>query len=157
MSTEFQFDLQAKRTRLSDADLVAALQAAAEKFGEKYFSSPQYDALPGKRPHSSTVIERFGSWKQALALLGIDGGRLRRHTPEQLINNLESAWRELGFPPGKRQIASLGEKISESPYKRHWRSVRGACEALASFHAGKISREQLLAGNGDVSRRTTIP
>lgn len=157
MTGEFEFNLQAKRVRLSDGALVAALQAAAEQFGERYFTSPQYDALPGKRPHSSTVIERFGSWQKALALVGLVGGRKRHHPPEQLVSNLEAAWRELGFPPGKRQIALLGERISESPYRRHWGSIRSACEALAAFHAGKISRPQLLAGRPDGPARTTVP
>jgi hypothetical protein len=142
MSDGFKFDLAAKRTRLSDEELVLALQTAAESFGANYFTSTQYDSLSGKRPHSATVIDRFGSWKKALELIGISGGRERRHSAEQLILNLEAVWKELGFPPGKRQIATLGAKISESPYKRYWGSVRSACEALAAFHNGSISREQ---------------
>jgi len=157
MNDDFKFDLAAKRTRLSDEDLVLALQAAAESFSAKYFSSPQYDSLTGKRPHSATVIDRFGSWNKALELIGVSGGRERQHSAEQLILNLEAVWKELGFPPGKRQIATLGAKISESPYKRYWGSVRSACEALAAFHNGSISREQLLAGNVTESSRTTIP
>ena len=157
MNSEFRFDLQAKRTRLSDGDLLAALQSAAERFGEGYFTSPAYDGQPGTKPHSATIIERFGSWKKALALIGISGGRERRHTADQLIANLENVWQELGFPPGKRQIASLGQKISESPYKRRWGSVRDACVALAAFHDGKLSREQLLAGRSVGPARSTIP
>jgi hypothetical protein len=157
MSDTFHFDLQAKRTRLTDGNLIAALQTVAEKFGEGYFTSPQYDALLGKRPHSSTIIERFGSWKKALALVGIRGGRERRYSPQQLIKNLEAVWRELGYPPGKRNIARLGEKISERPYKRQWGSVRAACEALAAFHDGNISKERLLAGRFYGTVRKTIP
>lgn len=157
MSDGFNFDLKAKRIRLSDGDLIVALQSAAEALGDGYFTSTQYDDLAGKRPHSATVIDRFGSWKKALALVGIAGGRERRHSPEQLISNLETAWKELGYPPGKRQMATLGERISESPYKRHWGSVRAACEALSAFHEGKMSRERLLMGNTDEPTRTTIP
>ena len=153
----FKFDLAVKRIRLSDEDLVLGLQAAAEAYRAGYFTTTQYDGLPGKRPHSATIIERFGSWKKALELIGISGGRERRHSAEQLIQNLEVVWKELGFPPGKRQIAALGAKISESPYKRHWGSVRGACEALEAFHNGRISRARLLAGKVTASSRTTIP
>ncbi len=153
----FRFDLKAKRTRLSDAELIAALQFAAEGCGGGYFASTYYDGLPGKRPHSSTIIDRFGSWKKALALIGINGGRERRHSPEALIANLENIWKQLGYPPGKRQIAALGERVSESPYKRYWGSVRAACEALVAFHDEKISRERLLAGNTEEYARTTIP
>jgi hypothetical protein len=158
VSERFNFDLRAKRTRLTDAELMQSLQSAAESLGSGYITSSQYDNLPGKRPHSATVIDRFGSWKKALALIGIEGGRERRYQPAELIENLEAVWRQLGYPPGKRQIAGLGRRISERPYKRYWGSVRGACEALAAFHEGGITREQLVAG--DVSRqqaRKTIP
>lgn len=151
MSDGFRFDLAAKRTRLSDEDLVLALQAAAEGFGASYFTTTQYGGPSGKRRQSATIIDRFGSWK-ALKLIGIPGGRERRYSAEQLIRNLEAVWAEMGFPPGKRQIATLGAKISESPYKRHWGSVRSACEALAAFHDRSIPREKLLAGNTTAPR-----
>ena len=157
MNDEFKFDLNAKRRRLTDADLIAALEGAAEALGEKYFTSHNYDSLPGAHPHSSTIIERFGSWRKALALIGIIGGRERCYSPDQLVTNLERAWKELGYPPGKRQIAKLGENISEQPYNRHWGSVHAACESLAAFHDGKISRETLLAGCVDGLVRVTIP
>jgi hypothetical protein len=78
-----------------------------------------------------------------LALIGISGGRERRYSPEELVDNLEKAWKKLGFPSGKRQIKGLADRISEEPYKRHWGSVRHACERLAAFHDGQISRDTL--------------
>jgi hypothetical protein len=134
-----------------------ALQSAAEKFGESYFSTMQYDSLSGKRPCADTITQRFGSWKKALKLIGISGGREKHYSAEQLIQNLEAIWKELGFPPGSKTIATFGEKISQKPYRNHWGSVRSACEALAAFHNGSISQEKLLAGNVTAFRRTTIP
>jgi hypothetical protein len=157
MSEDFKFDLAAKRTRLNDDDLMSALQQAAETFDTRYFTSTEYDGLPGKRPHSATIIDRFGSWKKALSLIGIAGGRERRYSPEQLVQNLEEAWKKLGYPPGKRQIATLCANISESPYKHHWGSLRAACESLAAFHNGKLSQEKLLAGDLLKPKRITIP
>lgn len=142
---------------MSDDDLIAALESAAETYDGNYFSTTQYDSLPGKRPHSATITDRFGSWKKALALIGITGGRERRYSPEELIVNLEAIWQKLGYPPGKRQIATLGDKVSEHPYKRHWGSVRAACEALAAYHSGKISKEELIGGNTDEPTRITVP
>jgi hypothetical protein len=143
--------------RISDADLMRALQDATETFRGRYFTTVEYDNLPGKRPHSATIIERFGSWKKAIALIGIEGGRDRQYSPEDLVNNLEAAWKQLGHPPGKRSLASLCDRISESPYRRHWGSLRAACEALAAFHNGHISREVLLVGRISINARRTIP
>jgi 5-methylcytosine-specific restriction endonuclease McrA len=157
MTQGFHFDLAAKRTRLTDADLLSALELAADRFDKGYFTTTQYDGLPGKRPHSATIIERFGSWKKALAVIGISGGRQRKYDPDALIANLEAVWKKLGYPPGKRQIAKLGQKISEGPYKHLWGSVRASCRAIAAYHEGEISREQLLAGYSRKGRRTTVP
>ncbi len=157
MADEFSFNLQAKRTRLSDSELIEAVQTAAGMFGVGYFTSTAYDGLAGKRPHSATIIDRFGSWKKALALIGIAGGRERHYSSEELVSNLEAAWQQLGYPPGKRQIVSLGAKISESPYKRRWGSLQKACIALADFQEGNISKESLLAGRPENEpARTTI-
>ncbi len=157
MSDDFKFDLAAKRNRLSDEDVVLALQGAAKAFGGSYFSTTQYEGLSGKRPHPATISSRFGSWKKALKLIGISGGREKWHSAEQLIQNLEAIWKELGYPPGQEKIKTLGQKISGGPYRRHWGSVRSACKALAAFHNGSMSREKLLAGNVTAFTRTTIP
>ena len=62
----FRFDLKAKRPRLSDGDLLAALQDAATTLGGGYFPYTRYDSLPGTRPHSATIIERFWIMEKGL-------------------------------------------------------------------------------------------
>jgi hypothetical protein len=157
MPEEFKYDLTARRNRISDEDLITSLQNAAEAFGGNYFSTTQYDSLSGKKPHSATIIDRFGSWKKSLKIIGIEGGREKRYSPVELIENLEKIWKDFGYPPGKRQIRKFGLKISETPYKKLWGSVRAACECVAAFHEGRISRELLLAGKISEPRRTPIP
>jgi len=153
---DFKFDINAKRIRLSDDEMLSSVKQYAEKVGFKYFPSTEYDKWKGKSGHSSTIIQRFGSWKKVLLLLGIEGGR-ERYNPEQLVKNLENVWKQLGFPPGKRQIGKYGEKISESPYKQIWGSVRSACEFLAKYHEGKITRDELLKGDTSGNKRQSIP
>jgi hypothetical protein len=41
-------------------------------------------------------------------------------------------------------------------YKARWGSVRRACELVARFHDGKISREELLRGS-DCAKRKALP
>ncbi len=74
-----------------------------------------------------------------------------------MINNLENIWRQLGYPPGIKKISKLGLKITAGPYKRVWGSVRSACEYLAKYHNGRITREELLKGNVSNNARQTIP
>lgn len=131
---DFKFDLNAKRIRITDDQILSSVKEYAKSVNFRYFSTIEYNKWKGRTARSDTIIERFGSWEKVLLLLGIEGGR-EHYTPEQLIENLESVWRKLGFPPSKRQIGKYGQKISESPYKQIWGSVRKACECLAAFHA----------------------
>ncbi|MFH0771679.1 MAG: HNH endonuclease [Candidatus Omnitrophota bacterium] len=152
----FAFDLNAKRIRITDEEMLSSVKECANVVNFRYFPSTEYDKWKNKKAHSCTIIKRFGSWKKVMSLLGIEGGR-ERYTPEKLIENLEKIWRQLGYPHGKRQIKKYGLKISESPYKYIWGSVRSACEYLSDFHNGKITEEELLKGNTSKTTRRTIP
>lgn len=150
----FKFDLDAKRIRITDKQLMLSLQEYAKKVNFRYFSTTEFDKWPNRVARSDTIVSRFGSWNKALKLLGIEGGREREYSPKELIQNLENIWRELGYPPGKRTINKMGLKISEHPYKRIWGGVRAACVYLAKYHEGKISEEGLLRGKVKKTRET---
>lgn len=153
----FSFDLNAKVTKKSDHDLLAAAEEYAKVVGFRYFTRSEFDKWPGRRCQSRTISGRFGSWKKALAIIGIEGGREFEYTPDELIENLEDIWKEVGRPPGSRQVGQLGAKISWTPYSRVWGSVRKTCQFIARFHRGEITREQLLAGSVDPVPRKKVP
>ena len=153
---DFQFDIAAKVTRLSDNDLLSAAGEYAEIVGFRYFSTAEFDRWPDRPCQSRTIRERFGSWKRTLAIIGIKGGRKHTYNSEELVKNLEEAWKEIGRPPGSRKIARLAQRISASPYNRVWGSVRKACEVLARYHRGEITKDQLLAGSPDLPRRRAL-
>ncbi len=157
LKDDFNFDLNAKKVRIPDKDLLESLEVYAKLKNKEYFSTKEYDKWNGKIACSGTVVSRFGSWNKALRIIGIGGGRERQYTPEDLIENLENIWKEIKFPPSRRQLAKYGRKISEHPYKKNWGSVRSACEQIALFHDGKITREQLLLKSKTKSERKTIP
>lgn len=155
--SDFNFDLNAKKVRILDKDLIESLESYAKLKNYEYFSTTEYDKWGGKTAHSETFVNRFGSWNKALRIIGIKGGRERRYTPEELIENLENIWKVLKFPPGKRQLAKYGRKISESPYKKLWGSVKSACEQVALYHKGKITKDQMLLKSKSNNERKTIP
>jgi len=153
----FSFDLNAKVTRKSDHDLLGAVEEYAKVVGYRYFTKGEFDKWPRHGCGSNTISRRFGSWKKALAIIGIEGGRTYEYTPEELVDNLEVLWKKVGRPPGSRQIRQMGAKISLTPYRRIWGSVRKACESIARFHRGEITREQLLGGSVEAVRRKKVP
>jgi len=154
---DFKFDINAKKVHKLDKDLIESLEVYAKLKNYEYFSTTEYDKWNEKIAHSETFVNRFGSWNKALRIIGIEGGRERKYTIEELIENLENIWKEIKFPPGKRQLVKYGKKISEQPYKRNWGSVKSACEQIALFHDGKITREQLLLKSKTKNERRTIP
>jgi hypothetical protein len=153
----FAFEMDAKITHKSDDDLLAALEDYAKVIGFRYFETREFDKWANRRCHSWTVTHRFGGWKKALAIIGIEEGHRRQYTAEELIENLEAIWKSVGRPPGHRLISEMGAKISNHPYKRRWGSVRKACEMIARQHSGTITRAQLLAGDLSIPKRMTLP
>jgi hypothetical protein len=64
---------------------------------------------------------------------------------------LEEVWRRVGQRPSGEEIRRFGG-VSRAPYQERWGNVKQACEKLAAFHAGKISRAELLT-SGPARRR----
>ena len=153
---EFTFDVDVPVRRVSDDAILRSLQDfVAQRKSEKP-TRLAYDAWPAKVCTADTVGKRFGGWRAALEKVGITTGvRSRKYSAEELLDNLERVWRELGYPPGKRRLAKYGASISERPYVRRWGSVRNACHLLAQYKNGEISQDQLL-GSRSASARGTI-
>src|SRR5437016_4811237 len=91
-SDNFAFDLGAKVTQKSDHDLLSALEDYAKTVGFRYFQTREFDQWADRRCRSCTVIERFGSWKNALSIIGIEGGHKGEYSAEELVANLEAIW-----------------------------------------------------------------
>ncbi len=153
-SDDFAFRLDAKVTRVTERQMLDSLRAFAEHRNDRPFTTREYDRWKDKVCHSWTISERLGSWRRALARVGIEAGiRARRYSPRELMDNLELVWRELGRPPGQPSMPRHGFRISSGPYRARWGSLRKACVALARFKRGEITEQQLLGGAGVPSRR----
>lgn len=152
----FSFDLDAKRIRITDIQMIESLKEFYRIANEKPFTTNEYDAWSDSICSSQTISRRFGTWREALSRIGIHHGvRAHTYTDQELMDNLESVWRKLGYPPGKRQLAKCGYRISERPYCSRWGSVRKACQRLKLFKDGKIDESQLF-DRGERKTRKTI-
>jgi len=155
---EFEFRLDAKITHITDKKILDSLRDFAQRCNFRPFTTREYDRWKDKVCHSWTVSNRFGSWRRALALIGIETGvKSRRFSSQELIDNLELVWRELGRPPGQPSIAKYGFRISTGPYQRQWGSLHKACVLLARFKRGEISEQQLLGSVASKQARVALP
>jgi hypothetical protein len=148
--SDFKFDINAKKVRIPNKDLIESLKKYVELKSNMYFSATEYNKWKERIAVSDTISARFGSWNKALQKIGVEGGHENRYSSEELIKNLETVWEKLGFPPSSKQIHKYGNKISEGPYIRIWGTVKSACEQLSLFHEGKLTREALLFGNNNM-------
>ena len=150
----FTFDLNAKRVRITNAEMIASLQKYFE-IAKEPFTTQEYDKWSGRACTSQAISRCFGSWRKALSQIGINHGiQAHTYTTEELLDNLELVWRELGYPPGKRMLNRYGYRISERPYINRWGSVANACRQLKLFKEGKIDEHELLALPIRGSRKT---
>ena len=155
---DFEFRLDAKVTRVTKRQMLDSLRTFAARHDGRPFTTREYDRWKDKVCSSWTISERLGSWRNALAQVGIETGvRSRRYSPRELMDNLEFVWRELGRPPGARLIARHGLRISEPTYRKRWGSLQEACQLLARFKKDKITEQQLLGTTPSRQTRIALP
>jgi len=152
----FTFRLKARRIVIPTDSLLAALQEFRDAMGARRFTVAQYQAWERRPASAGTIINRFGSWRSALDIVGVRGVRARTYTPDELIERLEFAWKKLGRAPGRHTLRRVAN-ISANPYARRWGSVQSACAALARFHAGQLSRAELLRPRATPQRPAIRP
>jgi hypothetical protein len=150
---DFAFDFHARRPRISTQEMLDSLQAFAPRFRGRPFTMKQFDDWRDRAASAQAIATRFGRWRKALEAAGVKGARNGEWDAQDLMNTLEDAWRRLGHRPGASNLKRLAG-VSHAPFASRWGSLPRACELLARFHAGEISRAQLLA---PIKRRTRQP
>lgn len=113
------------RRRYSDDQLLAELQACAERLGR----SPTMREFAGdaRTPvHPQTMVEHFGGWNQAKRLAGLVPRRFA--TEEELLGRLRALGDELGRVPTGRD---LDERRATMPSKSlYWHTFGSLSSAL---------------------------
>ena len=144
MEQEFRYEIDVPRTRHTDAVLREGLRRFGERVGGRVFTIKEFDAWRGRPFAAGTVVKRFGTWHAALKSIGIDGAKRRRVPREELLEDFERVWRELGRPPGEHTLSVHG-RYSCNAYNTRWGSVARFAKMVSAMHRGEMSREDLLA------------
>jgi Homing endonuclease associated repeat len=115
------------RKRYSDEQILAELQACAERLGRSP-TMREFAADPETSVHPQTVIEHFGSWNRAKREAGLVPRRFA--TREELLQLLRDLGDELGRPPTAKDIdARKGAMPSKSLYWHTFGSLTNALRA----------------------------
>jgi hypothetical protein len=150
----FVYDEHARKTRISDRELLAALRVWVGKTRSKRLRVKDFNAWKGRPCGGNTIVQRFGSWRMAMRLIGVEGRRGRNYPARELLETFERVWREMGRAPGAQELARRGG-FSPSVYLRRWGSLPRLRALVARHHRGEITREEVLAGCAE-GRRVTL-
>ena len=155
-SDHLLFDLETKRTRLSNQLPLDQVRAFAATVGNRAFRKDQFDAWPDRRCRSASIAHRFGSWRAALAAAGIHGARVRRYSAQELIERLETAWRAVGRRPGHRALRAHAG-VTPMPYRKRWGTYMRACTLFSRFKRGQITLKEFLRPRASGLRKPISP
>lgn len=116
---------------VSDSEIVADLRRVAESIGTTkvtlriYSEHGRYDAR--------TVARRFGTWNKALDAVGLDVSNEIDLPDEKLFENILVLWQHYGRQPRRAELSQPPSTISQSPYRRRFRSWIEALETFVSW------------------------
>jgi hypothetical protein len=154
-SDGFVFDVKSKRVHNGEHRLLKSLAECSKALGNRGFSMDEFDTWGHGAAKAQTISRRLRGWRRAQWLAGVGRAPNQNYTADELMETLEKFWRDLGRPPGKKSLLELGSTGLE-PYRKRWGSLADACERLAAFHAGKISRAELLKHSNPRRRRSPL-
>ena len=110
---------------IPDLKRVAGLLGVATVTQNGYGTHGMYDC--------STIIRRFGSWNEALRAAGLFISNEVGISDQRLFENLLLLWQHYGRQPRRAELAHEPSTISQSPYKRRFRTWTAALQAFVDY------------------------
>lgn len=126
---------------VSDIELLEDLYNTAKNLGQNTITVTQYRQL-GK--HSSNlIIRRFDKWEIALLKAGLNPTGFRSSvTIQELLEEIERVWVQLGRQPTTTDIKNGVSKFSRNSYTRKFGSWRKALEHFIEYINGSEPLEE---------------
>ena len=115
--------------RMSNEEVLDCVRSVAQELGQHVLSQAEFNR---RAPISARcVIARFGSWKDALAKIGLQlTAHGRRWTDEDYFENLLKVWTHYGRQPVCSEMNRSPSQIGDGAYQAKWGSWR---KALVAF------------------------
>jgi 5-methylcytosine-specific restriction endonuclease McrA len=136
-----KFELKPFNRNVPDEELLADLKRMAKILNKDSFSTREYDKHGGKF-RSNTISIRFKGWNNGLEKAGLLMSMLQNIPENELFENLEKVWIELGAQPVSRDMKQSLSKYSAAPYLKKFGSWRKALEAFVLYINSNVEPEQ---------------
>lgn len=120
-----------KKEAITDEDILEEIKSVMKKLGKSKLTIKEFDA--NAKINSSTVASHFGSWNNALILVGAELNK-KIHSHEELMKNIRNAWILKGKQPSKRDMNDKDlSSISSASYIRHYGTWYKALESFIAY------------------------
>lgn len=127
-----KYQLKEFNRNIPDEDLLADLKAVADRLHKTSISSREYNDSSSKYT-SGTIAARFGSWNNALQKVGLELVHQREVSSEQLFENLEQVWLNVGRQPTFRDMKMPTSKYSAHQYLSKFGTWRNALVQFVEY------------------------
>ncbi|OYQ39552.1 homing endonuclease associated repeat-containing protein [Flavobacterium aurantiibacter] len=118
--------------KLLDSELISELKKIAKKLDKDELSQTDFNKNSGLS--ASSICRRFGSWKEALKMAGLQEVKMaKRYTLEDYFENLLLVWTHYGRQPYYREMDSPPSGISVGAYEKRWGKWSSALKAFIDF------------------------
>lgn len=144
MAEDFNFEFARPSLKATRQDLLNELERVAKVFDYHDFRQTDFDKIA--KMSSYTVYREFGSWGDTMEILakalqekGIDfkiTTRRDSYSQQEMFEEMERIWRQLGHRPSKDEWASLNPKISYDTLYRHFGGWTNACLKFVEYKSG---------------------
>lgn len=116
---------------VGDSELLADIRRVASHLGSSRVTMAQYS----DHGHfdTSTFRRRFGSWNKALLTAGLAVSNEVDIPDERLFENILVLWQHYGRQPRRAELSRPPSAISQSPYRRRFRSWVEALHAFVEY------------------------
>lgn len=120
-----------KRESISDEGILTEIRRVMKVLGTSRLTMKEFDTH--STITSCTVARHFGSWNEALRMVGIESGNTF-HSDEALMDNIREAWLKKGKQPTRRDMDDRTlSTISSGTYLRKFGSWYGALECFIKY------------------------
>lgn len=120
-----------KKEAITDADIIEEMRSVMKKLGKTTLTIKEFDAHA--KINSSTVASHFGSWNNALLLVGAEINK-KVHSYEELMRNIRDVWIMKGEQPSKRDMDDKQiSSISSASYIRRFGTWYKALESFITY------------------------
>ena len=128
------FKLRTNAKYFSNEELLDDFKRAAKLLGKATIGQREY--IKQGRFSCKPYINRFGSWNRALKNAGLDVVNLRKVPDQELFDNLERIWRQLGRQPFYGEVRKPFSKYAVTVYSRRFGGWFKACKAFIRSRKG---------------------